>query len=68
MSRVRCRLAGSKVKRRGQATVEYYCYGYIDRMTDEPLSECKECRDYVGKAQEDLEAWNRRVGEQNETD
>ena len=74
MSKVRCILAKSKVKRRGQATVEwykdgvpqYYCYGYIDKMTDEPLSECKECRDYVGKAQDDLEAWNRGTGERNE--
>lgn len=33
-------------------------------MTDEPFPECKECRDYVGKAQDDLEAWNRRAGEQ----
>lgn len=41
MARVRCKIAGHKVKRRGEATVEwykdgvpqYYCYGYIDRMT-----------------------------------
>ena len=74
MARVRCKIAGHKVMRRGEATVEwykdglsqYYCYGYIDSMTDEPLPECKECRDYVGKAQDDLEKWNRRVGEQNE--
>ena len=69
MARVRCKIAGHKVKRRGEATVEwykdevpqYYCYGYIDNMTDEPLSECKECRDYVGKAQDDLDEWNRRA-------
>lgn len=76
MARVRCKIAGHKVKRRGEATVEwykdglpqYYCYGYVDKMTDEPLPECKECRDYVGKAQEDLEAWNRRAGERDERD
>ena len=69
MARVSCKIAGHKVKRRGDATVEwykdgvpqYYCYGYIDKMTDEPLSECKECRDYVGKAQDDLDEWNRRA-------
>ena len=39
------------------------CCRYIDRMTNEPLSECKECRDYVGKAQDDLEAWKQKGGD-----
>lgn len=68
MARVKCILTKTKVKRRGQATIEwykdgvpqYYCYGHIDKMTDEPFPECKECRDCVGKAQDDLEAWSRR--------
>ena len=54
-----------KVLRCGKSSVEwykdgkshYYCYGYIDKMTDELLSECKECRSYVSKAQDDLDAW-----------
>ncbi len=32
-----------------------YCYGWIDKMTDEFLPECKACPDCVDKAQEDLE-------------
>lgn len=54
-----------KVSRRGRPSVEwykdckpqYYCYGYIDKMTDELLPECKECRRHVSKAQDDLDAW-----------
>ena len=34
-----------------------YCYGYIDKMTDELLPECKECRSHTSKAQDDLDAW-----------
>ena len=57
-----------KVSRRGQPSIEwykegkqqYYCYGYIDKMTDEPLPECKECRCHVDKAQDDLDEYNRR--------
>ena len=56
---------GGKVSRRGEPSVEwykdgkqqYYCYGYIDKMTDELLPECKVCRSHVSKAQDDLEAW-----------
>ena len=48
-----------KVSRRGQPSIEwykdgkpqYYCYGYIDKMTDELLPECKECRSYRVRAQ-----------------
>lgn len=52
-----------EVKRRGKPTVEwyageepqYYCYGYIDKSTDEPLDECKQCPDFVELAQKDLD-------------
>ena len=54
-----------KVSRRGEPSIEwykdgkpqYYCYGYIDKMADELLPECKECRSHVNKAQDDLEAF-----------
>ena len=57
-----------KVSRRGEPSIEwykdgkpqYYCYGYIDKMTDELLVECKECRSHVYKAQGDLDEHNRR--------
>lgn len=53
------------VKRRGKPTIEfykdekpqYYCYGYIDSETDEPLEDCKRCKDFVDQAQEDLEKY-----------
>lgn len=53
-----------RVKRRGKPSVEwrdedgtphYYCYGYNDASTEELLDVCKECRDNVIFAQEDLE-------------
>ena len=55
-----------KVSRRGQPSIEwykdgkpqYYCYGYIDKMTDELLVECKECRSHVYKAQGELDKYN----------
>lgn len=51
------------VKRRGKPTIEfykdekpqYYCYGYIDSETDEPLEDCKQCKDFVELAQKDLD-------------
>lgn len=60
-----------KVAYRGKPSVEwykdgkpqYYCYGYIDKRTDDLLPECQECRSHVYKAQDDFDAWNRRVGE-----
>lgn len=53
------------VQRRGKPTIEfykdekpqYYCYGYIDATTDEPIEDCKRCRDFVDHAQEDLEKY-----------
>lgn len=43
------------VKTKGKPTIEfykdgkpqYYCYGYFDSMTDEPLEECVNCQKWV---------------------
>ena len=51
------------VKKRGKASIEYYkdgkpqyyCYGYIDKETDELIDECRECPEHVYKAQEDFD-------------
>ena len=61
-----------EIKEKGKATIEwykdgkpqYYCYGYIDRRTDEPLEECKQCKKFVWQADEDLEKYikNRKLG------
>ena len=59
-----------KVSRRGELSIEwykddkpqYYCYGYIDKMTDDFLPECKECRSHVSKAQDDLDKFYGRTG------
>ena len=56
-----------KVKHKGKPSLEwymgshpqYYCYGYIDKMTDELLPECKNCLRHVNNAQNDLEQYNR---------
>ena len=58
---------GNGVKERGKSSIEfykdgkpqYYCYGYVDSMTDELLDECKRCPEHVYKAQEDLEIFNK---------
>lgn len=64
---------GNGIKERGKASIEwydnkgkpqYYCYGYIDKMTDELIDECKNCKNNVNKAQEDLDNYiklNRKV-------
>lgn len=67
-----------KVAYRGKSSIEwhkdgkpqYYCYGYINKMTDESLPECKECRSHVSKAQDDFDEYRRRAGEEDkhETD
>lgn len=67
-----------KVSRRGHPSIEwykddkpqYYCYGYTDPRTDTLLPECEECRSHVNKAQDDLDEWNLRAGEEDkrETD
>ena len=51
------------VRNKGKSSVEFYkngepqryCYGYIDKMTDELLPECEACNINVNKAQGDLE-------------
>lgn len=56
------------VKRNGKASLEffyagrpfYYCFGYIDRMTDEPLDVCRSCKSNVIYAQDDYDVLNRR--------
>lgn len=60
MATVKCALG-----RRGRPSHEWndgkkdriYCYGYIDKMTDDILPECRACPDHVGKAQQDLDAF-----------
>ena len=62
--------SAEKVDRRGEPSIEwykddkpqYYCYGYIDKMTDELLSECKKCQNHVDKAQDDLDEWREHYG------
>lgn len=64
MGTVTCKAKkNGEVKRRGKSTIEfykdekpqYYCYGYIDSETDEPLEDCKQCKDFVELAQKDLD-------------
>ena len=51
------------VRNKGASSIEFYkngepqryCYGYIDKMTDELFLECEACNINVNKAQEDLE-------------
>lgn len=58
-------LKTGQVKRRGRPTIEwfkdgipqYYCYGWANLMTDEPLEVCKNCPDFVDRANEDLIKW-----------
>lgn len=55
-----------KAKRKGKPTLEffycnkpfYYCFGYIDPKTDDPLDECKSCKTFVIYAQEDYDLLN----------
>ena len=59
-----------KVSRRWEMSIEwykdgkpqYYCYGYLDKMADEMLPECKECSIFVGKAQDDMDKFYGRGG------
>lgn len=56
------------VSRRGRPSAEwykdgkpqYYCCGYIDKMTDELIETCRQCEDNVIYAQDDLDRWHRR--------
>ena len=48
---------------RGKPTTEFfvedkpmiYCYGWIDRQTDEPLEECQNCKDFVDGEQIEID-------------
>lgn len=71
MARTVCKAKKTgQVKERGKASVEfhkdgkpqYYCYGYCDAMTDELLDVCRECRDNVIYAQDDMDEWNKKRG------
>ena len=50
------------VTRRGKPTIEfykdgkpqYYCYGYKDMRTDEPLEVCQKCADFVNNLENDI--------------
>lgn len=63
MGRVICQAKKTgRVKHRGKPTIEwykdgkpqYYCYGYMDRMTEEPLEVCQNCADFVNNIEEDF--------------
>ncbi len=66
MGRTVCKVKKSGVvPTRGRPSIEwykdgvpqYYCYGYIDRMTDQLLEVCKDCRDNVIYSQDDLKKY-----------
>lgn len=54
------------VKHRGKSSPEffymgrphYYCYGYVDKMTDELLDVCRLCKSCVIYAQADFDVLN----------
>lgn len=57
------------VKRRGKPSIEYYylgkpyyyCFGYIDPMTDDLLDVCRLCKSNVIHAQDDYDILNGEV-------
>lgn len=62
------------VSNRGVSSVEFYkngepqryCYGYVDKMTDELFPECEVCHANVNKAQVDLEKEINRILDRRE--
>ena len=71
MGKVACKaVKNHEVPRRGKPSIEfhkdgvpqYYCCGWVNEMTDEVLETCWNCRDYVDRAQDDLDEWNQRKG------
>lgn len=52
-----------EVKTKGKSSIEfykdgkpqYYCYGYNDNNTDELIETCKNCKDNIIYAQDDLD-------------
>ena len=76
MSKTVCQAAKQGiVKQRGRPSIEfykdeepqYYCYGYINAMTDEILEVCKNCKDNVIYAQDDLDKWRATKNDGNGT-
>lgn len=64
MSNTICRAKKiGRVAERGKASIEwykdgkpqYYCYGYQDQTTDDLLDVCRNCRDNVIYAQDDMD-------------
>lgn len=64
----KCELVNTgQVKRKGRASIEwykdkepvYYCLGYTDPATDEPLPECTACKMHVCHADGDWLKWMR---------
>lgn len=55
-------VANREAKAKGKPTIEfcingkpqYYCMGIIDNSTEGILQTCVKCKQYVGKAQEDI--------------
>jgi hypothetical protein len=55
------------VRERGKASLEwhkdgkpqYYCYGYKDKMTDDLLDVCRNCKDNVNYAQDDMDRYRK---------
>lgn len=76
MAKTVCRAKKTgQVPERGKPSIEwddkdgkpqYYCYGYKDAMTDDLLDVCRECRDNVIYAQEDLEVANEKISMSDE--
>lgn len=69
MGRIICAAKkNGEVPTRGNPSIEwykdgvpqYYCYGYVDKMTGNLLETCRNCRDNVLYAQLDLDEWNKR--------
>ena len=67
MSRTFCKAVKiGEVPKRGNPSIEwykdgkpqYYCYGWKNRMTDELLDVCQNCKNNVIYAQDDLDKWN----------
>ena len=50
---------------------QIYCLGFVNNSTDEPLEECKQCKDFADGEQLEIdfeEEWNRRTSDETEKD
>lgn len=62
MSNICLAVKNRKVERKGKLSIEYYidnkpikyCYGYISKDNESLIDECKECKIYVGFAEQNL--------------